>query len=786
MDPDEPRSAPAEPSRARTTIREIALLGNHLPRQCGIATFTTDLAAAIAAEHPSIDCGVVAMNDAGRHHLYPDRVRFEIKQGDLASYRRAADFLNVSGIEALGLQHEYGIFGGKAGGHVLTLLRELRMPIVTTLHTILGEPSADQRRVMDEIASLSSRLVVMSQRGRALLREVHRVPDDKIDVVPHGIHTIPATRSTKRHLGLEGRKVILTFGLLSPDKGIEHAIRAMATVARRHEDAIYLVLGATHPHVKEAHGEAYRLSLELLAQELGIEANIAFYNRFVTLRELTDFIAAADVYVTPYLNPEQITSGTLAYALGAGKAVISTPYRYATELLAGDRGVLVPFRDSAAIAVALDGLLSDPAKLAALGARAAVVGREMTWASVARRHVDILARAAHERVSQRRTTFSATTLAKRPLDLPEMNLEHLRVMTDDTGVLQHAVFSIPRYDDGYCLDDNARALLLMALVEDTGTEDQARVRALASRYLAFVHHAFDPATRRFRNFMSYGRAWTEEIGSDDAHGRAIWALGAVVGRSQEPGRRSVGGTLFHAAAPTSAALESPRGWAFAILGIHEYLRAFQGETGVEALQRQLSERLLALFDANQAADWPWFEDRATYDNARLSQALIVAGHRASNEPMLAAGLRSLDWLVQVQRNDEGHFDPIGSDGFYPRTGRRARFDQQPLEACAMVSACLDAWRATGSERWLRDMRSAYRWFLGANALHVSLYDPATGGCRDGLHPDRPNENQGAESTIAFLLALTDMSSLEAEYRLREGGSPLTALGRQGNAGEVEA
>lgn len=753
------------------SIRHIALLGNYLPRRCGIATFTTDLTSAISEEFAGIESSVVAMNDAGKKHAYSPKVRFEIQESDLASYRRAADFLNLSGVDVLSLQHEYGIFGGKAGSHILALLRDLRMPIVTTLHTILGEPSTEQRRAMDEIGRLSSRVVVMSPYGKTLLQQVHGIPSDKIDLIPHGIPTFPNAGVSKRQLGLEGKTVILTFGLLSPDKGIEYAIESLSSVVSRHPNVVYVVLGATHPHVKEAHGEAYRNRLEMLAIKLGVEANLIFHDRFVSLRELTDFLSAADIYITPYLNPEQITSGTLAYAVGAGKATISTPYRYARELLDEGRGVLVPFKDAAAIGQTLCDLLDRPDELKALGDRAAAYGHDMVWPAVARRYAQSMERAVQEHDSLRRTGFEARTLAQRPMDLPELTVKHLKVMTDDTGLLQHAVFSIPRYEDGYCLDDNARALLLMALVEEAGTEDLVTVRALAARYLAFVVHAFNRPLSRFRNFMTYPRRWTEERGSEDSHGRALWALGAMVGRSSESSRRTLSRDLFHDAVSSAVGFTSPRGWALTLLGVDEYLRAFQGESGIEALQRSLSDRLLALFQSYSTPDWPWFEEAATYDNARLPQALIVSGHRMGDRDMVDAGLHGLEWLVGAQRTKEGHFDPIGSNGFFKKSSDRARFDQQPLEACAMVSACLDAWRVTGDERWSREMRRAFRWFVGENQLQVSLYDPVTGGCRDGLHADRRNENQGAESTLSFLLALNDMGIRETELRLRGESIP---------------
>jgi glycosyltransferase involved in cell wall biosynthesis len=738
------------------STRKIAVLGNHGPRQCGIATFTTDLSRAIADESPDLDCFVLAMNDAGRHYDYPPRVRFEIAENELASYRRAADFLNVNEVDVACVQHEYGIFGGKAGSHLLTLLRELRMPIVTTLHTILAEPNPQQRAAMDELLRLSERVVVMSQYGSELLQRVHGVPPAKIDFIPHGIPRLPSARRSKDRLGLEGKSVILTLGLLSPDKGIEHVIDALPAILRRHPDAVYVVLGATHPHVKQRDGETYRLMLESRAQKLGVHSSTIFHDRFVSDDELAEFLAAADIYVTPYLKQEQITSGTLAYALGSGKAVISTPYFYARELLAEGRGVLVPWRDPAAIADAATDLLGNDTRRQAMCARAAEYGRDMVWPAVARRYMESFDRARESHGDRLRTVFHASTLATRPVDLPEPSFAHLRSLTDDTGILQHAVFSVPRYEDGYCVDDNARALLAMALVEDAGSDELGLVRALGSRYLAFVRHAYNRETGRFRNFMSYGRRFTEDVGSEDSHGRALWALGAVVGRSGDPGRRSLAGQLFHEALPALETFSSPRAWSYALLGLDEYLRAFQGESNIEGLRTALAERLHALYQRTATRDWPWFEEYLTYCNARLPHALIVSGAHRGDEAMTETGLRALGWLADLQRSRDGYFEPIGSNGFYRRGGEKAAHDQQPVEAASMIAACLDAQRLTGDARWAVHARRAFDWFLGQNSLQQVVCDAATGGCRDGLHPDRVNENQGAESTLSYLLALLDM------------------------------
>lgn len=741
-------------------IRTVAMLGNHGPRQCGIATFTTHLADAISHQSTDVDCFVLAMNDVGSHHDYPSRVRFEIAEADLASYRRAADFLNVNPVDVVSLQHEFGIFGGKAGAYVLALLRELRMPIVTTLHTILDAPDPDQRAVLGEVLRLSERIVVMSTKGRAILRDCYGVADDKIDLIPHGIPEVPLRSASKDRLGIAHKPVIFTFGLLSPDKGIDHVIDALPAILARHPETIYLVVGATHPHVKAAHGEAYRLQLEARARRLGVEGSVMFHDRFVSEAELGEFLSAADIYITPYLKETQITSGTLAYAVGAGKAVISTPYWYATELLADDRGILVPFRDAPAIARAVVGLLDDDTKRRGYSERAATFAREMKWPSVARSYLTTFARARAQRAATLRSDFQARTLALRPAELPEPNLVHLQAMTDDTGLLQHASFDVPCYAHGYCIDDNARALRLVTLLQEARSGDAATLRSLSTRYLAFVNHAFDPESRRFRNFMSYDRKWLETEGSEDCHGRALWALGTLVGHGRSQSRKGLADGLFHAALPAARTFTSPRAWAFTLLGIDEYLAAFQGDSEVETVRGELAARLVALLDRSQTSTWPWFEESVTYENARLCQALLASSARTGSAELRAAGIRTLEWLSSLQRSADGYFAPIGSNGFFRKGGIRAEFDQQPIEACAMVSACLEAARVTGQRGWRDEARRAFAWFLGQNQKQLVLYEPTTGACRDGLHADRVNENQGAESTLSYLMALAEIRAFD--------------------------
>ncbi len=741
---------------AEPIIKRIAFVGNYLPRRCGIATFTTDLCEAIAAENGGTTCIALPVNDKDEGYEYPERVRFELTEKDIDSYRRAADFLNINNVDLVCLQHEYGIYGGRAGGHVLALLRELRMPIVTTLHTILEQPDADQRSVLLEIARLSDRIVAMSQRGKTFLSDVYGVSPDKIDLIPHGIPDVPFVDPSfhKDLFGVEGKMVLLSFGLLSASKGIETVIDALPAITAENPNVVYIVLGETHPHVKETDGEAYRLSLQWLARERGVEGNVIFYNRFVSLEELIEFIGAADIYITPYLNKAQITSGTLAYTLGAGKAVISTPYWYAEELLADERGLLVPFRDPAALAQQVIGLLTDESKRHAMRKRAYLYGREMIWSAVARRYRETFERARAERRHFSSPGFTVKSLDKHPGELPPLKLDHLRNMTDETGILQHAIFTIPNYHEGYTTDDNARALIVSALLEDLGNPEAFE---LASRYLAFVWYAYNAETGRFRNFMSYQRTWFEKNGSDDCHGRALWALGTVLGRSHTPTLHSMAGWLFEQALPAILETTSPRAWAFALIGIHEYLHRFAGDRRASQVQEVLSQRFLSLYQHCRSDDWRWYEEGLTYCNAVLPHASLICGQSVRSTEMIEAGLESLAWLSEIQRAKKGgHFVPIGSNGFYRQGGERARFDQQPVEGQAMVSACLEAYRVTHDDHWRKEAQWAFEWFLGRNDLNLSIYDPTTGGCRDGLHPDRPNQNLGAESTLAFLQSLLEL------------------------------
>ena len=759
------QSKPSLPSR-------IAVIGNYLPRQCGIATFTTDLCEAISAEYGTARLLALPVNDTEQGYDYPARVRWSLAQDEVASYQEAAEFLNFHNIDMVCLQHEYGIFGGPAGNHILHLLRGLKMPVVTTLHTVLREPDADQLRVMEEIAELSDRLIVMSQLSSQFLQEIFKVPGSKIDMVPHGVPDLPFLDPNfyKDRFGVQGKAVLLTFGLLSPNKGIENVIHAMPQILSKHENVVYLVAGATHPHVLRREGDKYRASLKELAKEVGVESRVIFHDRFVSPEEMAEFIGAADIYITPYCHEAQVVSGTLAYALGAGKAIISTPYWHAIELLDDRRGALVPFQNPEAIAQKTIELLTTPALRHAMRKRAYLFARDMVWKKVAQGYMESFAQVRSDRMEIPRVQFSARATSKSLNQLPELKLNHVNALTDDTGMLQHAIFTIPNRGEGYTTDDNARALIFTVLLDELGMDrpdiGQSGKTESANpdwpfRYLAFLEHAFNPEKKRFRNFLGYNHRWKEEHGSEDSHGRALWALGTLLARSANQGLRGAAGRLFEVSVPAVVEFHSPRACAYALLGMQEYLHAYPGDRDAQRVRLALARRLLNMYESIRRPDWKWFEDVVAYGNARLPQAMLLVGLACADEPMLSAGLDSLDWLMETQRcQTNGHFVPIGSQGFYRRGTEQARFDQQPIEAAGAVSACLQAYRVTGDNRWRTEAWSAFNWFLGDNDLQLPLYDSETGGCRDGLHPDRANQNQGAESTLSFLMALREMRSLQ--------------------------
>jgi len=743
--------------------RRFAFLGTYLPRACGIATFTHDLCEAVASESSEgTQCFAMAMNDVPEGYRYPERVRFEIRQNVLGDYRRAADFLNMNQVDAVFLQHEFGIFGGPAGEYLLALVAELRMPVITALHTVLKDPLPEHKRVMKELIRLSDRVVVMSERAMEFLYEVYKAPPGRVTLIHHGIPDLPFVDPNyyKDQFGVAGRQVLLSFGLLSPGKGLEYAIDALAEVVKKHPDVVYIILGATHPHVKRTSGEEYRLALQRRAGERGVAEHVIFQNRFVELEELCEFLGAADLYLTPYLNREQVVSGTLAYAMGAGKAVISTPYWYAEEMLRENRGRLVPFRDAEALAEQIDDLLTHETTRHTIRKNAYTFSRQMVWKEVARAYLQVYEDVLSERAARPKPLFRARPADETRRQLPEVDLRHLRTMTDETGLLQHARFAVPDRSFGYTTDDNARALIAtLWAYEMLGEQDLVR---LATTYLSFLDDAFNPERGRFRNYLSYDRRWLEEVGSEDSHGRSLWGLGMAVALSPNPGFGACALNLFNQALPAVEHFKSPRSWAFALIGIHAYLRRFGGDSSARRVREELALRLYERFREHSTKDWPWLEDSLNYANGRLVQALLLSGQWLHHGEMVEQALESLQWLLRVQTTPEGNLSLVGNQGWYPKGGEKARFDQQPIDAHALLDACLEAYNVTQDTRWITEANRCLEWFLGRNDLGESLYDHSTGGCRDGLLAEGVNQNQGAESTLAWILSLLAFQSVAVQ------------------------
>lgn len=713
----------------------------------------------------------IAVNDTPSGYHYPQRVRFEISVNTPQEYRFAADFLNLHEVDAVLVQHEFGIYGGPAGSNILRMLRELRMPVVATLHTVPDSPADQQRAAMEGMAQLVDRFVVTSPAASEILADVYGIDAERVRYIPYGIPDMPLLDGQvhREELGLLGRKVLLSFGLLSPNKGIEHMIRAMPAVVSRHPEAIYVVMGVTHPHVKAACGEEYRQGLYHLVRELGMEEHVVFRCRFVGPEELSQHLSTADVCIMPYLNERQMTSGTLAYAMGAGAAVISSPFWYARDMLADGRGCIVPFADPDALAQEASELLANDTRREHLGNMAYQHTRSMTWLHVANQYLQVVHEAlADHRRSPRRSLAFSDPMSWSEI-VPEPNLCHLRIMTDDVGLTQHAIFAIPDRRFGYCTDDNARALVVA--MRYWQLREDPTVQPLISTYLAFLTHAFNEQRRRFRNFMSYSREWLEEVGSDDAHGRSIMALGITAELTPYESTLEPVSRLLRDSLPAVEELTSSRCWSFSIIGLDAYLRRFPEDAGAQRMLEMLAQRLLAGFERNASADWPWLEDALTWGNARVPHGLLVAGSRLGSSRMMEVALETLRWQLRLQTAPAGHLTLIGNKGWYPRGGQRASFDQQPIEVMNLAEACSAAYISTRDRSWLVEVRRCLEWFLGRNDLGKALYDPRTGGGRDGLNAAGINGNQGAESTLAWLVTLLVVHHLQAEETLNRSPGP---------------
>ncbi len=735
---------------ALDTLDRIALIGNFLPRKCGLATFTTDTYHALRERYPTMAVDVYAMDDRPGAYAYPPEVTHSIPQDDPIAYLDAARRIEASGAQAVWVQHEYGIYGGSAGEHIVALLDRVNVPVIITLHTILETPNTDERRVLEALLRRAAKVIVMADKGREILMRVHGTDARKIVTIPHGVHDRPLVdpATMKGAFGWADRDVILTFGLLAPNKGIETMIEAMPAVAAAHPRALYVVLGATHPHLVAHEGEAYRDGLKAQAAALGVADNVCFLDGFVEQDELLDYLQAADLYVTPYSNPAQITSGTLSYAVGVGKVVVSTPYVHATEILADGHGVLVDFGDAAAFAREINDLLNDDRRRSDLAARAYARGRTMLWPCLAEAAIADVARAVASRPRRVRISNDLTALAP--------DFAAVERMSDSTGMLQHSIYSVPDRRHGYCIDDNARALILMSQMQDL---DEIQCDKWTTIYASFLQYAWNPDRRRFRNFMNFDRTWCEDEGSEDSNGRTLWALAITARDIRSRKHRDWAVSLYEQTASIALDLGSPRARAFAMLGAVAMLSVNPGHALSTEIATRFGDELMTLLDATRRPEWRWFEIVLAYDNARLPEALIRAGVALGRDDFLKVGLDTLDWIVERQTSPEGRFRAVGTESFGRPYAEPLPFDQQPLEAQATVEACAAAFDATGEQRWFNEATKAYNWYLGANDLDLPLATVGDGGCFDGLMPTGLNRNQGAESILALQLASCAISAL---------------------------
>lgn len=754
--------------RKMKNIGKIAVIGNYLPRQCGIATFTTDLSQSLAKELNNEDNLInVAMDDIPEGYNYPHQVKFRIRQNIQSDYFWAADYLNANQYDAAIVQHEYGIYGGEDGSHILQMIQSLKMPVITNLHTVLENPTEGQRKVMMGLAKYSDRLLVMSKKAFDILTKVYDIDRKMISFIPHGIPdaSFKTPGIYNKSFGLENKDVILTFGLLGPDKGLETMIKAMPSIVKEHPNAVYLILGQTHPHIIEKTGDLYRRELQQLINKLGMKNHIIFHNQFVKLEMLVQYLQTSKIYAIPYLKKEQITSGTLSYALGVGAAIVSTPFWHAEELLANGRGKLVPFSDADAMAKEINNLLSNDNEREMMRFKAYQHGRSMIWREVSKKHLELISKIKERKPLE---TVKDTGIKYHKIfnELPEINLSHLKTMTDDTGLLQHAKYMTPNFHHGYCVDDNARGLI--AITKYYSLRKDKGVIPLIQKYLAFLFYAFNQENGRFRNFMSYDRRWMELAGSEDSHARALWGLGITVKEAPDGSIRNMAMRLFLESLPVVEHFTSPRAWSFTVLGLQSYLTVYEGDISARKIRDELAMKIYELFKNNITEDWHWCEGTATYANAVLPHALIVAGKSMANQEMRDTGIKALKWLLKVQTAPEGHLSVIGNNGWLDKNGNRSMFDQQPIEVKSLIDACLDTYIETGDKKWFKESERCLSWFLGHNDLGLPVCDYKTGGCGDGLESQGVNGNQGAESTLAWIISLISMhKAMGLQFHLEE-------------------
>lgn len=748
---------------------KIAFLGTYPPRECGIGIFTKNLfdsiianpvpaGAGSLAEKEPLEGYVVAMNDHDNTYPYPEEVKLTIRQEHQRDYLQAVKYINLSGADLCILEHEFGIFGGQNGIYILPLLHRLEIPLIVTLHTVVERSSYTEKAVLMQICKMAYRVVVMSHKAIDFLVSIYGVPREKIVFVEHGVPDIHFNQEeSKKEFKLENKKFLLTFGILSRNKGIETVIRALPKVIEKHPEVIYMILGKTHPNVLYHSGEEYRTYLQLLVKNHKLKDHVVFLNEFIGQKELFKYLSASDIYITPYLNEAQITSGTLSYAVGVGSAVVSTPYWHALELLAEGRGKLFKFNDPDELSKILLELLDDPSELRQIRKKAYDYGRTITWPKSGEKYLALLKEVLK---ANPEVIFKPETLID-PLLLPPFSLDHIVRLTDDTGIIQHAKFGIPNLKEGYCLDDNSRALL-MVLMSYNQTKDKQALK-LAPIYLSYIHF-MQNKDGTFRNFLSFSREFLDEVGSEDSFGRTIWALGYLLANAPNDAYYQMGRLVFFEAAPNFEKIKSIRGIANTMLGICHYLKTNPSDDGMTEVLKRLTGVLIQHYEINSTPDWPWFESLFAYDNGILPLALLHAAELLNDEQVTGIAVQTMEFLTKITLKD-GYLSVVGNENWYKKDGERAMFAQQPLDALAMILMYQQAYQLTQEKDYLRKLFSCFMWFLGENDLRMSLFDFETKGCCDGLESYGINRNQGAESSLAYLISY--LTVLQAFERIEE-------------------
>jgi len=745
---------------------KLAYISTYPPRECGIATFNHNLMRAIGSNFPERNGllkgdFVVALNDSEdiTQHEYPEEVKYIVRQNHQKDYIRAANYINTSTADAVILEHEFGIYGGESGIYILPLINRLEKPLISILHTILKDPSYVQRVIIREIAEQSAKIIVMSNRALEFLTNIYDIPAEKIQIIEHGVPDLeaPEDNPVKNLTPFKNHRVLLTFGLISRNKGLETVVRALPRIVKNHPDVMYVVLGNTHPGVIKSSGEEYRDHLKTLANQLGVSQNLAFVNKFVAEEELIQYLSACEIYVTPYLNEAQITSGTLSYAVGAGAAVVSTPYWHAQELLDDNRGRLFDFKNADALAEIVNELLDQERVITEMRQNAYEYGLHTRWPVVGAEYIKVAQEACYEH--DYRDKILKNSIVD-PEIMPKFSLAHVLRLTDDTGIVQHAKYGIPNLKEGYCLDDNARALIMALMAHKRSGSREAF--ELLPIYLSYIHY-MQTDDGNFRNFMSFSRQYLDDVGSEDSFGRTVWSLGYLIANATSNSYKEFATEVFQRSFPHFRSLTFLRGMANTIIGISLYLQMNPTDEGMVNELIRLTEPLMEAYDKNHTDNWHWFEETMTYDNAILPLALLHSSQITGNEHVKTVALRAMEFLDNLTLSS-GYLTPVGNEGWYTRGGKFPLYDQQAIETMAMVLMHFQAYQLFRKPEHIEKMFLCYKWFLGENSLRAPLYDHETKGCCDGLLPTGINRNQGAESTLAYLIShLTVLEAFELEY-----------------------